>query len=139
MLALDVGGCVPRGDNGPYVTLYSSGARPGNCPATVSGNVSIRQFSRIEVMGATYEWTRCHCEVPGVSFGDGTWGYDTMMFSLTAFNGGKSKAYLKSSRFEIADDGGSWSIAPLEYNELSTNGTLDGIGPSIVRVIGWRG
>lgn len=90
-------------------------------------------------MGITSEWTRCYCKVPGISFGDGTWGYDTMMFSLAAYNGGKGKAYVKMSRFEINDDGASWSIAPLEYNELSTNGTLDAIGPSIVRVIGWRG
>lgn len=89
-------------------------------------------------MGSTSEWTRCYCKVPGISFGDGTFGYDTMMFSLKAFNGGNAKAYIKMSRFIITDDGKSWSIEPKDYNELSTNGTLNDIGPSVVRVIGWR-
>ena len=130
---------VPRRDNGPYVRLYESYARPEVYPVTVSGNVSIRRFAWLEVIGSTSEWTRCSCMVPGIRLADGTYGYDTMMFSLVAFNGGDAKAYLKASRFVITDDGSSWSIGPKEYNELSTNGTCNGIGPSIVRVIGWRG
>ena len=90
-------------------------------------------------MGSTSEWTRCYCKVPGISFGDGTFGYDTMMFSLKAFNGGDKRAFIKMSRFVITDDGKSWSIGPESYNELSAGGSvLNAIGPSVVRVIGWR-
>lgn len=130
---------VPRRDNGPYVRLYESDARPGTYPVTVSGNVSIRRFAWLEVMGSTSERTRCSCRVPGIRLADGTYDYNAMMFSLVAFNGGDVKAYFKASRFVITDDGSSWSIEPKEYNELSTNGTCNAIGPSIVRVIGWRG
>ena len=132
-------GILATADNGPYVILYSSDARPGTCPGTVSGSVSIRQFAFLEIMGSTSEWTRCYCKVPGISFGDGTFGYDTMMFSLKAFNGGDKRAFIKMSRFVITDDGKSWSIGPKDYNELSAGGSvLNAIGPSVVRVIGWR-
>ena len=109
-------GILASGDNGPYVILYSSDARPGTYPRTVSGSVSIRQFAFLEIMGSTSEWTRCYCKVPGISFGDGTFGYDTMMFSLKAFNGGDKRAFIKMSRFVITDDGKSWSIGPKDYN-----------------------
>ena len=132
-------GILATSDNGPYVILYSSDARPGTYPGTVSGSVSIRQFAFLEIMGSTSEWTRCYCKVPGISFGDGTFGYDTMMFSLKAFNGGDKRAFIKMSRFVITDDGKSWSIGPKDYNELSAGGSvLNAIGPSVVRVIGWR-
>ncbi|WP_333785756.1 hypothetical protein [Parolsenella catena] len=134
-----VTGILATADNGPYVILYSSDARPGTYPGTVSGSVSIRQFAFLEIMGSTSEWTRCYCKVPGISFGDGTFGYDTMMFSLKAFNGGDKRAFIKMSRFVITDDGKSWSIGPKDYNELSAGGSvLNAIGPSVVRVIGWR-
>lgn len=134
-----VTGILATADSGPYVILYSSDARPGTYPVTVSGRVSIRQFAFLEIMGSTSEWTRCYCKVPGISFGDGTFGYDTMMFSLNAFNGGNKRAFIKMSRFVISDDGKSWSIVPKEYNELSMGGSvLNEIGPSVVRVIGWR-
>ena len=132
-------GILATADNGPYVILYSSDARPGTYPGTVSGSVSIRQFAFLEIMGSTSEWTRCYCKVPGISFGDGTFGYDTMMFSLKAFNGGDKRAFIKMSRFVITDDGKSWSIGPKDYNELSACGSvLNAIGQSVVRVIGWR-
>ena len=136
---MDVGRCVPSRDNGPYVTLYdtvNASVRPGTAPATIKGRGNLAEFAYLEVHGSTGEWKRCYCKVPRV----GNAGYDSMYFTLMAFNGSGTNAYIKMTDFEITHDSTNWSIVPLAYNEMSTGGNvLTAIGPSIVRVVGVRG
>ena len=132
-------GILASGDNGPYVTLYdtvNASVRPGTAPVTIKGRENLAEFAYLEVYGSTGEWKRCYCKVPRV----GNAGYDSMYFTLMAFNGSGANAYIKMTDFEIMHDSTSWSIVPLAYNEMSTGGNvLTGIGPSIVRVVGVRG
>lgn len=110
--------------------------RPGTAPATIKGRGNLAEFAYLEVHGSTGEWKRCYCKVPRV----GNAGYDSMYFTLMAFNGSGTNAYIKMTDFEITHDSTSWSIVPLAYNEMSTGGNvLTAIGPSIVRVVGVRG
>lgn len=118
-----------------YDTVNAS-VRPGTAPATIKGRGNLAEFAYLEVHGSTGEWKRCYCKVPRV----GNAGYDSMCFTLMAFNGSGANAYIKMTDFEITHDSTSWSIVPLAYNEMSTGGNvLTAIGPSIVRVVGVRG
>ena len=132
-------GILATADNGPYVTLYdtvNASVRPGTAPATIKGRGNLAEFAYLEVHGSTGEWKRCYCKVPRV----GNAGYDSMYFTLMAFNGSGTNAYIKMTDFEITHDSTNWSIVPLAYNEMSTGGNvLTAIGPSIVRVVGVRG
>lgn len=132
-------GILATADNGPYVTLYdtvNASVRPGTAPATIKGRGNLAEFAYLEVHGSTGEWKRCYCKVPRV----GNAGYDSMYFTLMAFNGSGANAYIKMTDFEITHDSTNWSIVPLAYNEMSTGGNvLTAIGPSIVRVVGVRG
>ena len=118
-----------------YDTVNAS-VRPGTSPVTIKGSGNLAEFAYLEVYGSTGEWKRCYCKVPRV----GNAGYDSMYFTLMAFNGSGTNAYVKMADFEITHDSTSWSIVPLAYNEMSTGGNvLEAIGPSIVRVVGVRG
>ena len=131
-------GILATADNGPYVTLYdrvNASVRPGTAPVTIKGSGNLAEFAYLEVYGSTGEWKRCYCKVPRV----GSAGYDSMYFTLMAFNGSGTNAYIKMTDFEITHDSTSWSIVPLAYNEMSTGGkVLEAIGPSILRVVGVR-
>ena len=118
-----------------YDTVNAS-VRPGTSPVTIKGRGNLAEFAYLEVYSSTGEWKRCYCKVPRV----GNAGYDSMFFTLMAFNGSGTNAYIKMTDFEITHDSTSWSIVPLAYNEMSTGGNvLEAIGPSIVRVVGVRG
>lgn len=129
--------CVPR-DNGPYVILYdtvNASVRPGTAPTSIKGSGNLAEFAYLEVYGSTGEWKRCYCKVPRVGYA----GYDSMYFTLMAFNGSNTNAYIKMTDFQITHGSTSWSMVPLAYNEMSTGGNvLTAIGPSIVRVVGVR-
>lgn len=131
-------GILATADNGPYVTLYdrvNASVRPGTAPVTIKGSGNLAEFAYLEVYGSTGEWKRCYCKVPRV----GSAGYDSMYFTLMAFNGANMNAYIKMTDFEITHDSTNWSIVPLSYNEMSTGGNvLESIGPSILRVVGVR-
>lgn len=133
-----VTGILATADSGPYVTLYdrvNASVRPGTAPVTIKGSGNLAEFAYLEVYGSTGEWKRCYCKVPRV----GSAGYDSMYFTLMAFNGSGTNAYIKMTDFEITHDSTSWSIVPLAYNEMSTGGkVLEAIGPSILRVVGVR-
>ena len=131
-------GILATADNGPYVTLYdrvNASVRPGTAPVTIKGSGNLAEFAYLEVYGSTGEWKRCYCKVPRV----GNAGYDSMYFTLMAFNGSGTNVCIKMTDFEITHDSTSWSIVPLAYNEMSTGGkVLEAIGPSILRVVGVR-
>lgn len=134
-------GILATGDNGPYVVLYSLEtdsvwSPPGRAPVPIKGSGNLAEFAYLEVYGSTGEWKRCYCKVPRV----GSAGYDTMYFTLMAFNGSGTNAYIKMTDFEITHDSSSWTISPVAYNEMSTGGNvLEAIGPSIRKVVGIRG
>lgn len=134
-----VTGILATADNGPYVMLYdtvNASVRPGTSPTTIKGSGNLAEFAYLEVYGSTGEWKRCYCKVPRV----GNAGYDSMYFTLMAFNGSGTNACIKMTDFQITQGSTSWSIAPLAYNEMSTGGkVLEAIGPSILRVVGIRG
>ena len=134
-------GILATSDNGPYVMLYSLEtdnvwSQPGIAPVPIKGSGNLAEFAYLEVYGSTSEWKRCYCKVPRV----GSAGYDTMYFTLMAFNGSGANAYIKMTDFQITHDSSSWAISPVAYNEMSTGGkVLEGIGPSIRKVVGIRG
>lgn len=123
-------------DNGPYVELFRRTSQPSTSPVSVSGTGDLDDYESLMVWGSTSEWRRCYTRVWHQST------FHNVYFTLVAFNGSGSNAYLKCTDFKISLNGDKWTIGPNAYNEFAGTSSKTivntAIGPSIVRIVGVR-
>lgn len=117
--------------------LYDTVKKPGSAPSSISGTGSLDDFARLKVYGSTGEWRRCYVEL----YKTGT-GYNNTEFSMSAYNGDSSNAWMKMAAFKVTQGSATWSISPTSVMEthFSSAGVAlaTSYGPSIVRVVGVR-